>query len=176
MARRAEAERWTALSRRARREVVRCRGPASKGIGEREERLEVFVPKGVRDGEVLKVTGKGEASVTGGIPGDLYIHLHVAHHKIFRRQGDNIVMQLPLKLSQAVLGDTMTIETLDGAISLKIPDGTQAGDVLKVRGRGAPVPSGYGRGDLLVEIKIEMPRKLSRHTRKVFETLREEGI
>lgn len=150
-----------------------CRG---KGIGEREERLEIFVPKGVRDGEVLKITGKGEASITGGIPGDLYIHLHVANHKIFRRQGDNIVMQLPLKLSQAVLGDTITIETLDGAIRLKIPDGTQAGDVLKVRARGAPVPSGYGRGDLLVEIKIEMPRKLSRQMRKVFETLREEGI
>ncbi len=158
------------------RPEIPCKECRGKGIAEREERLEVFVPKGVRDAEVLKITSKGEASITGGIPGDLYIYLHVANHKIFRRQGDNIVMQLPLKLSQAVLGDTPTIETLDGPIRLKIPDGTQTGDVLKIRGRGAPAPSGYGRGDLLVEIKIEMPRKVSRQVRKIFETLREEGI
>jgi len=156
-------------------EVVcaQCRG---KGIEPRREQLEVFIPKGVRDGETLKISGKGEASLYGGIPGDLYLGLHVLPHKIFRRQGDDVVMQLPLRLSQAISGDTVEVATLDGAIHLKIPEGTQPGDILKVRGKGAYYSSGYGRGDLLIEIKVEIPRKVSKKIKEFIQELQSEGF
>lgn len=150
-----------------------CRG---KGTHQVNERLEVFVPKGIRDGEILKISGKGEASSTGGIPGDLYINIHVLPHRILRRQGDDIIMQLPLKLSQAILGDTNEVETLDGTISLKIPEGTQSGDILRVKGKGVYLSSGYGRGDLLIEIKVEIPRRTSKKIKEVVEALKKEGL
>ena len=151
----------------------RCNGQGIKPI---QDRLEIFVPKGMQDGEILKISGKGEASLTGGIPGDLYINLRVLPHKIFRRQGDDIIMQLPVKLSQALLGDEIDIETLDGVIKLKVPEGTQPGDILKVRGRGTYPAAGYGRGNLLIEIKVDIPKKISKKTRELMEKLKEEGI
>lgn len=150
-----------------------CRG---RGVEHRIERLEVYIPKGVRDGEILKITGKGEASLSGGMPGDLYINIHVRSHKIFRRQEDDIVMSLPVKLSQAILGDTIGVGTLDGVLKIKIPEGTQSGDILKVRGKGAYLPSGYGRGNLLIEIRVEIPRKISKKTQAIIEQLREEDF
>ena len=150
-----------------------CRG---KGILEALERIEIFIPKGVRDGEALKITGKGEASLSGGTPGDLYINIHVLPHKIFRRQGDDIIMQLPLKLSKAILGDTMEIEAVDGALNFKIPEGTQPGDILRVRGKGAYLASGYGRGDLLVEIKVEIPKKAGKKIKELSQELKKEGF
>ncbi|QQG45315.1 MAG: molecular chaperone DnaJ [Candidatus Sungiibacteriota bacterium] len=150
-----------------------CRG---RGVEQTIERLEVFIPKGVREGEILKITGKGEASATGGIPGDLYIKINIEPHKIFRRQGDDIIMQLPIKLSQAILGDMAEVETIDGAIRLKIPEGTQPGDILKIRGKGAYLSSGYGRGDLLIEIKVEIPKKINKRLKDILQELRKEGI
>lgn len=150
-----------------------CRG---RGVEHRIERLEVYIPKGVRDGEILKITGKGEASLSGGMPGDLYINIHVSPHKVFRRQEDDIVMALPVKFSQAALGDTVGVETLDGVLKIKIPEGTQSGDILKVRGKGAYLPSGYERGNLLIEIRVEIPRKISKRTREIIERLGEEGF
>ncbi len=155
---------------------VRCQNCKGKGVVHAVEQLEIFVPKGVRNDEILKITGKGEASLYGGVPGDLYIKLHVLSHEFLRRQGDNIIMQLPLRLSQAILGDTVEIETLDGSIKLKVPEGTQAGDILKVRGKGAYATSGYGRGDLLIEIKLEIPKKTSKKVKEIFEELKEEGL
>lgn len=150
----------------------RCTG---RGVMQSMEQLEIFIPQGVRDGEILKITAKGNASISGGVPGDLYIKIYVRPHPNLRRQGDDLVMRLPIKLSQAVLGDKVEIDTLDGKVWVKIPEGTQAGDILKVRGKGVPSSSGYGRGDLLLEIQVEIPRRLKRRIRKVFEQLREEG-
>lgn len=151
---------------------IQCSG---RGIEHGIERLEVFIPKGVRESEALKITGKGDASVTGGVPGDLYLKIHVLPHKVFRRQGDDIIMSLPVKLSQAILGGTINVETLDGNLLLKIPEGAQSGDILKIRGRGSYFNSGYGRGDLLIEIKIEIPRKAGKKVKEIAEGLREEG-
>lgn len=149
-----------------------CRG---KGVEQRVERLELFVPRGIRDGEILKITGKGEASLTGGVTGDLYARVHVLPHRIFRRQGEDIIMSLPAKLSQAILGDSVEVNAVDGVIRLKIPEGTQAGDILKVRGKGAYHSSGYGRGDLLVEVKVEVPRKAGKKIKEIAEDLKKEG-
>ncbi len=149
-----------------------CRG---KGAYNAAERIEIFIPKGVRDGETLKITGKGEASTVHGAPGDLYINIHVLPHRIFRRQGDDIIMQIPLKLSQALLGDTLEVETIDGALRLKIPEGTQSGDILRVRGRGSYLSQGYGRGDLFVEVKVEIPKGVNKKLKELSQELKKEG-
>lgn len=139
------------------------------------ERLEIFIPKGVRDNEVLKISGKGEASFSGGVPGDLFVGLNILPHPVFRRQGDNIIMALRVKLSQAILGDAVDVATLDGGVRLKVPEGTQPGDILKIRGKGAYMSSGYGRGDLLVEIKVEVPRRLSKRGKEAVVELKRDG-
>ncbi|OGZ95730.1 MAG: molecular chaperone DnaJ [Candidatus Sungbacteria bacterium RIFCSPHIGHO2_01_FULL_50_25] len=154
----------------------KCHECYGKGVLNAVERIEVFIPKGIKEGEILKITGKGEASVSGGIPGDLYIQIRVRPHEHFRRQEDDVVMELPIKLSQAVLGDSVDVETLDGGIKLKIPEGTQSGDVLKVRGKGAPSSSGYGRGDLLIQIKVDIPRGISKKTKELIQELKKEGL
>lgn len=153
-----------------------CKQCFGKGVQYRAERLEIFIPKGVRDGEILKITGKGEASLSGGMPGDLYINIRVIAHPIFRRQEDDIIMQIAIKLSQAILGDNISVDTLDGAIKLKIPEGTQSRDILKVRGKGAYLPSGYGRGNLLIEVKVDIPKKTSKRVKEIINVLKEEGL
>jgi molecular chaperone DnaJ len=150
-----------------------CRG---QGVIRHKEILEIFVPRGVRDEEVLKITGKGEVSLSGGAPGDLTIKIRVLPHKIFQRQGDDLVMQLPILLSEAILGTNKEVDTLEGKIRLKIPEGTQPGDILKVRGRGVYSASGYDRGDLLIEVKIDIPRKVNKKIKETIERLREEGL
>jgi len=153
-----------------------CRECSGKGVLRRAESIEIFVPKGVEDGELLKLSGKGEASPFGGVPGDLYVKVRVLAHKAFRRQGNDLVMALPIKFSQAALGDTVDIKTPESAIRLKVPEGTESGDVLRVRGKGIPLARGYGRGDLLVEVKVQTPRHLSKKAREAVERLHEEGI
>ena len=153
-----------------------CRECGGKGALKRLETLEIFIPKGVEDGEQLKISGKGEASPFGGVPGDLYVKVRVQPDKAFRRQGDDLIMQLPIKFTQAALGDSVDVQTPDSAIKLKIPEGTESGDILKIRGKGVPLARGYGRGDLLVEIKVLTPRHLSKQAREVVERLKEEGI
>ena len=153
-----------------------CRECGGRGTLKRTEAIEVFIPKGVDDGELLKISGKGEASSWGGVPGDLYVKVRVRPDKTFRRQGNDIVMALPIKFTQAALGDAVIVKTPDGEIKLKIPEGTESGDILKVRGKGVPMSRGYGRGDLLVEVRAQTPRHLSKKAREVVEKLREEGI
>lgn len=153
-----------------------CRDCGGRGAGRRQEAIEIFIPKGVEGGEVIKISGKGEASSVGGVPGDLFVKVHVRPHEIFSRQGNDLIMALPIKFSQAILGGTVDIQTPDSTIKLKIPEGTESGDLLKVRGKGVPMSRGYGRGDLLVEIKVLTPRHLSRKAREMIEKLKEEGI
>ena len=153
-----------------------CRECGGKGMVTAREKIEIFVPKGINQGEVLRISGKGEGSITGGIPGDLYAKIYIVPDKVFKRQGDDLVMLLPITFAQAVLGDTVDIKTPDSAIVLKIPEGTESGDILKVRGKGIPLARGYGRGDLLIQIKVSTPRKVSRKVREIIEQLKREGV
>lgn len=153
-----------------------CSECGGKGVAEKQEVLEIFVPRGIRDGEVLKITGKGDAVSHGRTAGDLYIEIRVMPDPARRRQGDDIVMSLSLKMSQAILGDTVDLNTLDGAIRLKVPEGTQSGDILNVRGKGAWRASGYGRGDLLVQIKVETPKGISKKAKDLIRQLAGEGM
>ena len=133
----------------------------------------IKVPAGIQNGEVIRMTGRGEA-IPNGQPGDLYIKVHVESHKTIKRDGSTLSTHLPIKLTDALLGGTYTVATLDGNTEIKIPAGIAHGELLRIKGKG--VPGDYGRGDFMVKISIETPKKLSRKARKLVEELKEEGI
>jgi len=145
-----------------------------KGVLRREEEVSIVIPAGIRDGEMIRMTGYGEA-VSRGTTGDLYIKINVTPHPVFKREGNDLVMDLDLKLSDALLGLEYPIETLDGEIKVTIPEGVSVNEILRVRGKGVPV-SKHKRGDLLIKLNIKMPSKISRKSREIIEELKKEGI
>lgn len=149
----------------------KCKG---KGVLRREEEISLVIPAGIRDGEMIRMSGMGEA-VSHGTSGDLYIKINVAPHPIFKRDGNDLVMNLNLKLSDAMLGTKYPIETLDGQIEVTIPEGVSINEVLRVRGKGVPTGKNK-RGDLLIKLNIKLPNKLSRKSRELIEELKKEGI
>ncbi|MDP3661790.1 MAG: molecular chaperone DnaJ [bacterium] len=167
------------------RPCTACRGkgqiPAEKcatchghGVMKKQEEISVRIPAGIEDGEVVRMTGAGEA-VAGGTAGDLYIKIHVSKHPLFRKEGANLVTEFPIKLSTALLGGEYALKTLDGDMTVKIPEGITHGEILRVRGKGVPV-SGGKRGDLMIKIKIDLPNKLSKSAKHLVEELKKEGI
>jgi len=149
----------------------RCKG---KGVFRREEEISIAVPAGIRDGEMIRMSGMGEA-ISKGASGDLYIKINVAPHPVFKREGNDLVMTLDLSLSDALLGTKHTIETLDGKIEVTIPEGVGINEILRVRGKGVPAGKSK-RGDLLIKLNIKLPKKLSKKSRELIEKLKEEGI
>jgi molecular chaperone DnaJ len=148
-----------------------CRG---EGVQKRKEEIRVMVPSGVQDGEMIRMPGQGEAAA-GAPAGDLYVKLHVTADPRFSRDGNNLTTTLSIKLTEALLGGERTIHTLDGEETLSIPAGIAHAEVLRVRGKG--VPHGRGsRGDLLVRIDIQFPKKLSKQAHELVEKLRNEGL
>lgn len=148
-----------------------CRG---HGVHNKQEEIKINVPAGISAGEMVRMTGMGEA-VQGGTTGDLYIKINVRSHSTFKRDGLNLIMDLPIKLSDALLGITYKLKILEGNIvEVKIPEGVNHGDLLRVRGKG--VPSSHGRGDIILRIQIKMPSKISKSSRKLIEELQKEGI
>lgn len=148
-----------------------CKG---KGVLRREEEVTIVVPAGIRDGEMIRMSGIGEA-ISKGTTGDLYIKINVAPHPVFKRDGNDLVMNLNLKLSDALLGTKYPIETLDGNIEVTIPEGVSINEILRVRSKGVPVGKNK-RGDLLIKLNIKLPHKLSRKSREIIEQLQKEGI
>src|SRR3989338_6594403 len=138
-----------------------------------QDRLKVSIPAGIESGQGLRVSGKGEKGEGG--PGDLIARIWVEEHPKFRKEGFNLIMELEIKLTMSLLGATIELETLDGKIELKIPQGTTHGEILRVKRKG--VPSSHGsRGDLLIITKITMPKKLSKEAQKILEDLKKEGF
>ncbi len=121
--------------------------------------LDVKIPAGAYDGQVMRLKGKGGPGHGKGGPGDAYLTLNIEDHADFRREGDDIHVTLPISLPEAVLGGKVPVETVDGAVSLTVPPGTSSGKRLRLRGKGAPKQGG-GRGDMLVELRIVLPRKI----------------
>jgi molecular chaperone DnaJ len=152
----------------------KCRDCNGRGVGKREEEIKIQIPAGMDNGEMIRMPGKGEA-VAGGAPGDLYIKVHVRPDVKFTREGTNIVSTLSVKLSDAILGATYTVPTVDGEIEVKVPPGVRHGETLRARGKGIPLQSG-GRGDFLMKVAIPMPTKLSKSAKALVEKLREEGV
>ncbi|MFA6355197.1 MAG: molecular chaperone DnaJ [Candidatus Paceibacterota bacterium] len=148
-----------------------CRGA---GVLKKNEEISVKIPSGVNDGESLRVRGKGEA-IQAGVSGDLYIKLYVKSHSVYTREDSNLIMNLKIKLTEAILGFTYNLKTLDNHdIEVKIPEGINNGEMLRVRGKGVPV--GGSRGDIIIRIQVDIPKKLSRKGKELIEEMKKEGL
>ena len=148
-----------------------CKG---HGVHRKQEEIKINIPAGIDNGEMIRMPQHGEAIKTG-IAGDLYVKVHVKPHATFRRDGLNLVMNLPVKLTDALLGTTVSIETLEGKIlEVKIPPMKRAEELLRVAGKG--IPGEGGRGDLIIRLETALPYKLSSKARKVVEDLKSEGL
>ena len=149
-----------------------CPTCGGNGITTQTRTITVRIPAGVKDGQRIRLAGKGAPGRRGGTAGDLFVVVHVSEHDLFGRKGDDLTLTVPITFVEASLGTTLTVPTLDGNVSLKVPAGTSSGRTLRVRGRGI---KGKGRsGDLLVTLDVAVPVKLTPAQRKVIETLAEE--
>ncbi|HEB01378.1 MAG TPA: molecular chaperone DnaJ [Candidatus Portnoybacteria bacterium] len=154
--------------------VKSCRQCRGEGRARDSQKIKINIPAGIDDGQIIKLGGQGEAALKRGISGDLYLTVHVKEHRYFKRQGNDILYQLPLSFTQAALGDKIEISTLDGPVKLKIPAGIQSGKMIRLKDKGIPYLG--GRGDQLVEITVKTPKKLSRREKKILEDLAKEKI
>jgi molecular chaperone DnaJ len=145
-----------------------CRG---SGREKRKRKIMVNIPAGVDNGSQIRLSGEGEAGRRGGPAGDIYISLSVREHEIFTRHNDDIIYELPVNLVQAALGTEVEVPTLNGKASLKIPAGSQTGQVFKLKGQGIPHLRGRGRGDQLVTLFVATPESLSKEQRQLLEEL-----
>jgi molecular chaperone DnaJ len=148
-----------------------CRGEGF--VLERVEQ-EVQIPAGVDSQTRLRIAGEGDPSPNGGPPGDCYCFITVREHSLFQRDGQDLICRLPITFSQAALGATVEVPTLDGREELRIPAGTQPGDVFKLRGRGMPDPRNRGTGDLLVQVNLEIPKSLTERQEQLLRELAKE--
>ncbi len=151
-----------------------CKG---QGRVNGEETIKIFIPSGVDTNQIIRVEGKGEAGKRGGKSGDLYVRIFVKKHSFFERRGDDLYISLPISFSQAALGDEIEVPILEGTkILLKVPAGTESGKILSITSKGIPHFSGYGRGNMYVELLIKTPKKLTMKQKELLEKLKEEGI
>jgi molecular chaperone DnaJ len=138
-----------------------CRACGGGGRRERTSKIKIKIPAGVDTGARLRSSGNGEAGPQGGAAGDLYVVLHVKPHDIFRREGDDLICEVPISFAQAALGAEVVVPTLTGDAQIKIPAGTQPGTVFRLKGKGIRNVQGYGWGDLLVQVQVEVPARLN---------------
>ncbi len=168
------------------RPCERCHGtgkfiknPCSHCHGEGKVRVErdvkLNIPKGVDTGNRLRIANGGQPGVRGGANGDLYVYIRVKQHPIFEREGVNVYCEIPITFVQASLGATVQAPTIDGKIELKIPEGTQSGTILKVKGKGIPQLRGEGRGDEFVKVKVLTPQNLTKHQRELLQEFENGG-
>lgn len=151
----------------------KCTDCQGSGSITQTEKLQVKVPAGVDNGMQLCLRGEGEAGELGGPAGDLYVDIVVRDHKFFRRQGRDLICEVPITYAQACLGTELEIPLLTGKHQLQIPAGTQAGEVLRQRGLGLPDTQGHARGDLLVQVTVEVPKKLTKRQEELLRQLAE---
>ncbi|MBW2494786.1 MAG: molecular chaperone DnaJ [Deltaproteobacteria bacterium] len=158
-------------------EVVqhRCRDCRGAGRIESEQTISVTVPPGVDDGTRLRLTGEGQAGISGGPPGDLYVVIALKPDERFEREGANLHCAVPVSFPQAALGAEVEIDTLEGKAKLKVPAGTQSGKVLRMRGKGVSTLRSSSRGDLLAHVYVEVPTRLNARQRELLEELAEES-
>ena len=149
--------------------------PCTKCKGEgrivQQKTVEAKIPAGVEDETRIRFSGLGEAGAFGGPAGDLYLVLHVKDHPFFERQGNDLHCVVPISFTQAALGTEIQVPTLEGEQTLKIPEGTQSGAVLKIRNKGVPVLNSHGKGDLFVEVRVQTPTRLNKRQRELLQEL-----
>jgi molecular chaperone DnaJ len=145
---------------------TKCKG---QGVTLRERKIEVKVPAGVEDSTRIRYSGQGEAGAHGGPAGDLYVVLHVKEHPFFEREGKDLYCAVPISFSQAALGTTLQIPTLDGDYTLKVPEATQTGTTFRIKNKGMPVVHSSSKGDLFVEVKVHTPQKLTKRQKELLQ-------
>jgi len=145
-----------------------CRGA---GRVTRERKITVKIPAGIAAGQQLRLQGEGESGSAGGPPGHLYVVVHVQEHEFFRRDGNNLFCEIPVNFTTVALGGEIQVPTLDGQDTVKIPEGTQTGTTLRLRGKGMPDVNGRGRGDLFATVQVQTPKKLSKEQRQLLDQL-----
>ncbi|RLB41156.1 MAG: molecular chaperone DnaJ [Deltaproteobacteria bacterium] len=154
-------------------QIIRNPCPECGGNGKTriERRINVKIPPGVDTGSQLRLRGEGEPGEYGGPPGDLYVVIHVEEHPFFKREGDDLICQVPISFVQAALGDTIVIPSLDDeeGIELQIPPGSQPEEILKLPGKGMPSMTGRRRGDLYVKLQVKIPKRLSPKQRELLQ-------
>ena len=153
-----------------RRPCTTCRG---EGHTRSERKLHINIPAGVDNDTRLRLSGEGQPAQNGGPSGDLYVVLRVKEHPVFKRHGADLHCLMPINIAQAALGVDIDLLTFDGLEKVKIPEGTQSGAEVRLRGRGAANLNGGGRGDIIVHVDVRVPDKLSREQRRLFEQLRD---
>ena len=145
-----------------------CRGA---GRVTRDRKITVKIPAGIATGQQLRLQGEGEAGIAGGPPGSLFVVVHVQEHEFFRRDGLNLFCEIPVNFTTLSLGGEIQVPTLDGSESVKVPEGTQTGTTLRLRGKGMPDVSGRGKGDLFATVQGQTPKKLTKEPRNLLEQL-----
>ena len=145
-----------------------CRGA---GRVTQERKIKVKIPAGIASGQQLRLQGEGEAGSAGGPPGHLYVVIHVQEHEFFRREGNQSVLRSARQLPDSGARRRDLVPTLDGTERMKVPDGTQTGTTLRLRGKGMPDVNGRGRGDLFVTVQVQTPKKLNKEQRHLLEQL-----
>ncbi|OGZ03804.1 MAG: hypothetical protein A2648_02510 [Candidatus Lloydbacteria bacterium RIFCSPHIGHO2_01_FULL_41_20] len=148
-----------------------CKG---RGVTKAQEEITIRIPSGIKNGEIVRLSQMGEA-VQGGIGGDLYVKIGVISDPVFIREGNNILMGLKVKLTDALLGGEYSVGTLDGTLKVKIPEGISPNEILRIKGKGVPTGKNT-RGDLLIKINITLPNNPSKKVRQLIEELKKEGI
>ena len=150
-------------------QVIDTPCPDCHGTGQimKNIKIEVKIPAGVDEGSVLPIRGQGEPGRNGGPNGDLYVVLAVSEHKLFQREGNDLYLDIPISFTQAALGDDITVPTLEGKVSYKVPAGTQPGTVFRLRGKGITDVHGGRKGDLYVKVSLEVPTKLNAEQKKL---------
>lgn len=148
-----------------------CKG---HGVRRKEDEIKITIPAGIDNGEMIRIPGQGEA-IKNGVTGDLYVKVHVKPHTVFTRDGANLVMNLPIKLTDALLGTVVTVETLEGkSLEVKVPPMKRPEEYLRIAGKGIPAHS--GKGDLIIHLEVALPHKISSKARKALEDLKGEGL
>ncbi len=150
-----------------------CKECSGSGSVVRTREFSVRIPPGVKDGARIKVAGRGEPGPAGSPPGDLYVRVRVTPHKLFGRKDADLTVDVPVTYSEAALGANVSVPTLNGAVTLKVPAGTPSGKTFRIRGKGAPRPRKGGHGDLLATVQVDVPSKLSKEEKDLLRQLQE---
>lgn len=151
-----------------------CRDCRGTGKMRKSRVIEINIPAGIDNGQTMQLSGQGEAGGRGGANGDLLITIRVRPHALFKREGNDVYISMPISISQAALGATLTVPTLDGAVEYEIPEGTQTGTKFKLRGKGIPYIRSKNRGDEYVTVNVEIPKNLTQRQKEILKEFDED--